>query len=767
MARFITPFLHIGPTNVSNVAILQQSSSLIGEIKYMINYDYLYELANSNTIGTIGDNNNVKVYKNEEFVKYVDESNYNFIPMPDYYNDDVNANFDMYGTSYNINFKGTEFSVKVYFYQLKNPELLTKALIQKLRLIFMYDFFMNNNTLNMDWHGFRMSQYFKNLETQYFRNLNYEAPANCKTKLFHHQQNNISRMLEIYRTPLEIEITDNLIQKYENGLIYDFVKTDFIEEADIPKMKLQSGMILDEPGTGKTLQFILFLMECKKKSLVLVPNENIKAGWLSEFNKHFGIDATTLATEYQNIHIMTFDDAIAITETDKNFLDRFEILGIDEIHILYSSNKQVKTTTKIDDLFEKIVECKIPTRWGLTGTPFINELSMFNIIRYVFGHNFLNERIANIPSLQDDLLKVMLKNTKSSMKPEDYVWPELIIEDKFVELDVVQRNFYDVESKTTFNKTNLRKLVSEVQLMFDKSDIKTPTQLKHYGVNHYKQLFLDEQTRLENFKNQLENIKQNKEKFDELEYLNRVEQYKQMIIRQEEVVRRHKAGYEYFMESIEAIAKVFEGKASDEGHCPICFDDYSPPIKYFKLCGHYFCESCIDGLYSQDIQVGSLVVRNAIKCPMCRRDTPKADIISVNEVAEINDSPKIYEILNIIRETNDKFIIFSQFNILDKLLQTLNKREFTAQLYTDYMRANRDDPRVLLLSSESNAEGIDLSMYDRLIIFEPFEDHMYCREIEKQLIGRIHRVGRTKPVNVYRLITKDTIEEEIYNQVAM
>ena len=61
MARFITPFLHIGPTNVSNIAILQQSSALIGEIKYMINYDYMYELANSNTIGTIGDNNNVNM----------------------------------------------------------------------------------------------------------------------------------------------------------------------------------------------------------------------------------------------------------------------------------------------------------------------------------------------------------------------------------------------------------------------------------------------------------------------------------------------------------------------------------------------------------------------------------------------------------------------------------------------------------------------------------------------------------------------------------
>ena len=76
----------------------------------------------------------------------------------------------------------------------------------------------------------------------------------------------------------------------------------------------------------------------------------------------------------------------------------------------------------------------------------------------------------------------------------------------------------------------------------------------------------------------------------------------------------------------------------------------------------------------------------------------------------------------------------------------------------------QDECRVLLLSSDKNAEGINLSMFDKLIIFEPFEDHMYCKEIEKQLIARIHRIGRTKPVEVIRLITADTIEEDIYSK---
>ena len=74
------------------------------------------------------------------------------------------------------------------------------------------------------------------------------------------------------------------------------------------------------------------------------------------------------------------------------------------------------------------------------------------------------------------------------------------------------------------------------------------------------------------------------------------------------------------------------------------------------------------------------------------------------------------------------------------------------------------DTQVLLLSSSNNAEGINLSMFDNIIIFEPFEISMFYKEIEKQLIARIHRVGRINEVNVYRMITCDTIEEEIYQE---
>ena len=77
---------------------------------------------------------------------------------------------------------------------------------------------------------------------------------------------------------------------------------------------------------------------------------------------------------------------------------------------------------------------------------------------------------------------------------------------------------------------------------------------------------------------------------------------------------------------------------------------------------------------------------------------------------------------------------------------------------------NKDDYKVIILSSEDNAAGIDLTQFNNVIIFEPFEDSLYCKEIEKQLVGRVHRINQLKNVNVYRMIMLNTIEEQIYSK---
>lgn len=717
MDHYIVPYINITPSN---------NQILVGKIKDSINCNDLI--------------NTGKVLINNDFVELVNKSNYSLIPIPGYYTPVVQQNFDMYGSIYKETHDDIEFTIKIYFYKIKNVELLTKAFIEQFSLIFKYDYFIKNNILNMDWHSYRLNLFTKDIEKEKFYNLAYKTPSYCKSKLFRHQTNNISNMIDIYNNKHQVAVSDNLIIHFENGIIYDMVLNTFIDAGEVQTYQLSSGMILDEPGTGKTLQFILFLLECNRPALVLVPNADIKNVWMSEFKKHIAFEI-----KQSKIDFMTFDEI----SSNLDILDTFEIIGIDEIHILYSNKKYEK-------MFNHIVNSPIQSRWGITGTPFVNDLSLFNIIKYVTGNEFKNERIANIPSLQNNLIKLFLKNLKINMS-EDYTFPELNINNIFVELDIVQKNLYQMESSTTFNKTNLRKLVSQIQLMFDTNDIQTPGDLKKYCIEHYTKMYDQEVEKLKKLNTQIENIISHKSEFKEEEYKKRVEHYKQLVQKQTDDVKRHQKALDYFTKAIESINDIFVNKESSND-CPICYGEYTPPIKYFKECGHYFCQTCIDHLLkSNDFN------RYSINCPMCRKSINISEIIIVSEVSEINDTPKLHELSKIIMNSSERFIVFSQFDILDKFNRILSKKNIKTIMIDDVYSVV--DSKVLLLSSENNAEGIDLSQYDNLIIFEPFEDHMYCKEIEKQLIGRIHRIGRTKQVNVYRLITKDTIEEDIYNSI--
>ena len=503
MDTYIVPYINITPKDV--VPSTHNVNNIMGKIKDSINCNHLIESG--------------KTLMNENFVdflKLVNKSTNDFITISkDYYDENIKKVFDLYGCMYVENHDSIDFMIKIYFYKIKNIELLTKKTIEDFKLIFQYDYFNRNNILQMDWHSYRLSLFTKDVEKQKFMNLAYLQPTYCRSKLFNHQINNISQMLMIHNKPEEIPIMD-ITMKFENGLIYDFVKNTFIEEDMIPKYKIQGGMILDEPGTGKSLQFILFALELKKKSLVLVPNNSIKKLWRDEFKKHIEFDI-----HLSLIEIMTFEELDTFINIDESILANFEIIGIDEIHILYSKNIK---------LFQKIITSNIKSRWGITGTPFVNENSLFNIIKFITGHNFKNERIANIPSVQDKLIKLFLKNLKSNMM-DDYEWPELTVTDIFVELDIVQRKLYETELKTTHNKTNLRKIISEVQLMFEGSNITTPAELKIYGMKHYKVLYEIELSKLEKMIVQFEMIKEKRDTFKvEEEFISRIRHYEKNIM---------------------------------------------------------------------------------------------------------------------------------------------------------------------------------------------------------------------------------------------
>lgn len=70
---------------------------------------------------------------------------------------------------------------------------------------------------------------------------------------------------------------------------------------------------------------------------------------------------------------------------------------------------------------------------------------------------------------------------------------------------------------------------------------------------------------------------------------------------------------------------------------------------------------------------------------------------------------------------------------------------------------DRPDIFVFLLSTRAGGLGINLTAADTVV----FYDHDWNPSNDAQAMDRAHRLGQTRQVTVYRLITKGTIDERI------
>lgn len=114
-----------------------------------------------------------------------------------------------------------------------------------------------------------------------------------------------------------------------------------------------------------------------------------------------------------------------------------------------------------------------------------------------------------------------------------------------------------------------------------------------------------------------------------------------------------------------------------------------------------------------------------------------------------------------------KILLFSQFtSMLDILREALDRQGIghcTIEGKTRDRQAEVDrfhnDPKasVFLLSLRAGGTGLTLTPADIVIMFDPWWNPM----AEQQAMDRAHRIGQTKTVNVYKLVTQGTIEEKV------
>jgi SNF2 family DNA or RNA helicase len=120
-----------------------------------------------------------------------------------------------------------------------------------------------------------------------------------------------------------------------------------------------------------------------------------------------------------------------------------------------------------------------------------------------------------------------------------------------------------------------------------------------------------------------------------------------------------------------------------------------------------------------------------------------------------------------ILEEDHKTLVFSQFlGALDRAQETCREHDWRFSRLTGATRNRdteinrfRDDPdtRVFLLSLKAGGVGINLTAADYVILLDPW----WNPAVEAQAVDRAHRMGQTRPVMAYRLITTGTIEEKV------
>lgn len=141
-----------------------------------------------------------------------------------------------------------------------------------------------------------------------------------------------------------------------------------------------------------------------------------------------------------------------------------------------------------------------------------------------------------------------------------------------------------------------------------------------------------------------------------------------------------------------------------------------------------------------------------------------------NQLLISRRSAKMERLLELIEEAvngNHRMLVFSQFQTqlreIEKCIsgrgwdslrldgQTRNRQQLVDQFQKS------DGPPVFLISLKAGGYGLNLTAADTVVHFDPW----WNPAAEAQATDRAHRIGQTRPVTVYRLLTRGTVEEKV------
>ncbi len=128
---------------------------------------------------------------------------------------------------------------------------------------------------------------------------------------------------------------------------------------------------------------------------------------------------------------------------------------------------------------------------------------------------------------------------------------------------------------------------------------------------------------------------------------------------------------------------------------------------------------------------------------------------------------RLYELIAELKASGHRVLVFSQFtSLLDRVEAGMDSSVRHLRLDGSTSDGDRQarvaafqrgEADVFLLSLKAGGTGLNLTAADYVVHLDPW----WNPAVEDQASDRAHRLGQTKPVTVYRLVAKGTVEEGI------
>jgi len=189
--------------------------------------------------------------------------------------------------------------------------------------------------------------------------------------------------------------------------------------------------------------------------------------------------------------------------------------------------------------------------------------------------------------------------------------------------------------------------------------------------------------------------------------------------------------------------------------------------KQYEELRDFYRSSLLEKVQNQGINKSKIQILEAL---LRLRQTACHPSLVTGEVDDISPNAKLDILLprlSEISEEGHKVIVFSQFTSFLSIVRRRLENEGVTYEYLDGKTRDRQEPvekfqsdpdcKLFLISLKAGGQGLNLTAAEYVFLLDPW----WNPAVEAQAIDRAHRIGQTRRVFAYRLITRDTVEEKI------